>query len=343
MANEEQNGAEIRAEIVSSDIHDEILNADNAKTDRFNSKSAGSRLFFSKMLAGFVIGAGAIIPGLSGGILAVSMGLYQPTVEAVLDFFKAPRKNFKFLFPLGLGGVMGFILFMFAIEKLFSSYQTAIICLFMGLVLGTVPSFLKEANEGKPFKYSNLLFAALGFLFAFTLVLLGFFTDNAAIGRKITPLLSMLCGGIAVSGVALPGISTSFILMNMGLYDNFLQIFTKLIDNFRQNITLALFAVLGMLTVIVPMLFVVRKTLNKFHRQSYYVLFGVLISTVAGCIMQEIQRNISGVTFIQVFSCIVLLITGAIGSYFTDRAMKKLELKNELKAPSAEERNVRAN
>ena len=65
-------------------------------------------LFLSKILAGFVIGAGAIIPGLSGGILAVSMGLYQPTIEAITGFFKAPKKNFNFLLPLGIGGVIGF-------------------------------------------------------------------------------------------------------------------------------------------------------------------------------------------------------------------------------------------
>ena len=66
-------------------------------------------LFLSKILAGFVIGAGAIIPGLSGGILAVSMGLYQPTIEAITGFFKAPKKNFNFLLPLGIGGVIGFV------------------------------------------------------------------------------------------------------------------------------------------------------------------------------------------------------------------------------------------
>ena len=80
-------------------------------------------LFLSKILAGFVIGAGAIIPGLSGGILAVSMGLYQPTIEAITGFFKAPKKNFNFLLPLGIGGVIGFVVFMFLIDSLFAKYQ----------------------------------------------------------------------------------------------------------------------------------------------------------------------------------------------------------------------------
>ena len=69
--------------------------------------------FWKKFIAGFVIGVGGIIPGFSGGILAVSMGLYKPAVDAITGFFKAPRKNFRFLFPLGLGGVIGFVVFMF--------------------------------------------------------------------------------------------------------------------------------------------------------------------------------------------------------------------------------------
>lgn len=135
-------------------------------------------LFLSKILAGFVIGAGAIIPGLSGGILAVSMGLYQPTIEAITGFFKAPKKNFNFLLPLGIGGVIGFVVFMFLIDSLFAKYQTEVVCLFMGLVIGSIPSFLKEANGDEPFKKTNWLYIILGFAFAITLVLLGFLRAN---------------------------------------------------------------------------------------------------------------------------------------------------------------------
>lgn len=173
-------------------------------------------LFLSKILAGFVIGAGAIIPGLSGGILAVSMGLYQPTIEAITGFFKAPKKNFNFLLPLGIGGVIGFVVFMFLIDSLFAKYQTEVVCLFMGLVIGSIPSFLKEANGDEPFKKTNWLYIILGFAFAITLVLLGFFTGESGTGavaasRELTPLLAALCGGIIMIGTVLPGVSTSFI------------------------------------------------------------------------------------------------------------------------------------
>ena len=363
MGNDKINGTDISAEKIPAD------KADPGTVDSKNKSSknaAAVKLFLSKIIAGFVIGAGAIIPGLSGGILAVSMGLYQPAIEAIAGFFKAPKKNFKFLFPLGLGGVIGLLIFMFLIEKLFANYQTAIICLFMGLVFGSVPSFLKEANDGEPFKKSSLFYAFIGFCFAFTLVLLGLFTGNHpepdlslaspqfggtiqgavnaiefinANSVKMTPILSFICGVIVMFGVVLPGISTSFILMNMGVYEEFLQVFTGFFNDVSGNLVFALSAVLGMAVVLVPVLLLVRKVLNRFHRQSYYVLFGILISTVVGCIIQEIQRNMKSVSFIQIAIYILLLAAGIVVSFFMDRAMKNLELKNEDKKQSVQNGN----
>lgn len=66
--------------------------------------------------------------------------------------FQSAEKNFNFLLPLGIGGVIGFAVFMFLIDSLFAKYQTEIVCLFMGLVIGSIPSFLKEANGDEPFK-----------------------------------------------------------------------------------------------------------------------------------------------------------------------------------------------
>ena len=285
-------------------------------------------LFLSKILAGFVIGAGAIIPGLSGGILAVSMGLYQPTIEAITGFFKAPKKNFNFLLPLGIGGVIGFVVFMFLIDSLFAKYQTEVVCLFMGLVIGSIPSFLKEANGNEPFKKTNWLYIILGFAFAITLVLLGFFTGESGTGavaasRELTPLLAALCGGIIMIGTVLPGVSTSFILINMNVYKR------QFLSNPGQNIVLGLSSIAGILVVAIPMLLIVRKVLNRFHRQSFYTLFGILLATIVGCVIQEVMRNQAGIGFLRIVVLVVLFAGGVAASYAMDSATKKLELHEE--------------
>lgn len=285
-------------------------------------------LLLSKLIAGFVIGAGAIIPGLSGGILAVSMGLYQPTIEAVTGFFKAPKKNFKFLFPLGVGGVIGLVVFMFLIDRTFSKFKTEVIALFLGLVIGSLPSFFKEANDGKPFKKSYIIFAVIGFAFAFSLVLFDVFTGEGSGGqaRELTPFYAALAGAIIMMGIVLPGVSTSFILINLNIYESFINVFTKFFSDPWHNLVLALFAGLGILIVAVPMLFLVRKVLLKYHCQSFYFLFGVLVATLVGCVIQEVQRNIGGIEALRVIIIIALFIIGIIASYFMDKATQKLKL-----------------
>ena len=284
-------------------------------------------LLLSKLLAGFVIGAGAIIPGLSGGILAVSRGLYQPTIEAITGFFKAPKKNFKFLFPLGVGGVIGLVAFMFLIDHTFAKYKTEVIALFLGLVVGSIPSFFKEANDGKPFKKTNVIFALIGFAFAFSLVILDILSgDTQAGSRELTPLLSALAGAIIMMGIVLPGVSTSFVLINLNIYESFLNTFTKFFSDPWHNLVLVLFAGIGILVVAVPMLFLVRKVLLKHHCQSFYFLFGVLVATLAGCVIQEVQRNSGGIEAVRLLIIIALFALGVVASYFMDKATKKMKL-----------------
>lgn len=290
------------------------------------------KVFLSKVLAGFVIGAGAIIPGLSGGILAVSMGLYQPMIEAIAGFFKNVKKNAKFLLPLAIGGLLGLTIFMFLIDSLFAEYQTEIVCLFMGLVIGSVPAFFKEAKGDEPFKMTNVLYLFLGFAFAFTIVLLGSGSEGGAVaaaGREVTPLISALCGGIIILGTVLPGVSTSFILINMGVYENFLKVFTDFFSNPGYNAMLMVFALIGVVAIAVPTLLFIRKALKKFRRQSYFVLFGILVATLVGCVIQEVQANAAVMGFIEIVLCVILFAGGVIVSYFMDRAMKKLEIKEQ--------------
>lgn len=288
-------------------------------------------LFWNKVLAGFVIGAGAIIPGLSGGILAVSMGLYQPTIEAITGFFKKPKENIKFLLPLALGGIVGFILFMVLIKSLFVDFRTEIICLFMGLVVGGIPSFLKEAKgDESKIKKSNWIFTVLGFAAAMALILLSFAGEGGTgtTSREITPLISMLCGGVVMIGVVLPGVSTSFVLINAGVYDNFMGVFTDLLslkEGFSNNLILALCTLAGLLIVAVPMLLLVRKVLEKYHGQSYFALFGILLSTIIGCIIQEASTANASLPPYRYLIYLFLFAVGVVGSFMMEKSMQKMK------------------
>lgn len=300
--------------------------------------------FFKRFIAGIVIGIGAIIPGFSGGILAVSMGLYKPTIDAFAGFFKAPKKNFKFLLPLALGGALGFLVFLFLIDRLFASCRTYVIAVFVGLVIGSLPSLLSECNE-KGFKKSYPVWSVAGFAVAGGLIVMSLVT-NAGAPREITPLLAFISGAIVMSGVLLPGISISFILLNLGVYENFMHVFTNPAKLFiaslkagetvgeafgaaSSTLPLALFGVLGIVAIAVPMVLLVKKVIDRFHGPAYYLIFGVVIATTVGCVVQEIFALKNDPTFVfkwwKPVLCLALILVGAALSLSTEKFMRYKE------------------
>lgn len=289
------------------------------------------KTFFSKLLAGFVIGAGAIIPGLSGGILAVSMGLYKPMLDAIAGLVKNFKKNFIFLFPLGLGGLIGLALFMFLLDWLFADFRTAVISLFLGLVAGSIPSFLREANNGAAFKKTNLIFTAVGFVAAMALSILGFEpASGVETAKTVTHLQAALCGGVVILGTVIPGISTSFILINMGLYDAFLGIFTGIFNDFGHKMPLVLSSVAGMAVVALPLLMVIRKLLDRYHCKSFYTIFGILLATMFTCAAQEISLIGSSGLDLEIWKVtiyIALFAGGLVASYYMEKGMNALGLR----------------
>ena len=304
--------------------------------------------FLKKVLAGFVIGVGAIIPGFSGGILAVSMGLYKPTVDAITGFFKAPKKNFKFLFPLAIGGAIGFILFMFLLDRLFKDFRTAVIAVFVGLVIGSMPALFKECNE-KGYKKTYPIWSAVGFVFAFALVILGLVTSAGA-PRELTPLLCMISGAIIMSGVLLPGVSISFVLLILGVYENFLAVFTappklfmaarsaglglwECIKSACGTVPFMLWGLLGMVLIAVPVLLLVRKVIDRHHGAAYYTIFGVVIATTIGCVLQEAIALANDPEFVfawwKALIWAALLAAGVAFSLLTEKFMRYNEKENE--------------
>ena len=103
--------------------------------------------FLRLLFMGFIIGIASIIPGLSGGALAISLGLYAPALDAVLNLRSSFKKSVAFLIPVGIGVLIGIILFGVVMKPLIRNFETSIIFLFMGFVLGSIPSYIKESNQ----------------------------------------------------------------------------------------------------------------------------------------------------------------------------------------------------
>ena len=152
--------------------------------------------FILRYLKGLAIGAGAILPGISSGVLCVVFGIYETLLNSILNFFQDWKKNLAFLFPILFGGITGIILFSNFITFFFQEYPTQTSFCFIGLILGSIPILLKTANREKGFHLHYLLY----FFFTFSLALFLLVLENYFPQETNYCLPSFSFGFLVVSG-----------------------------------------------------------------------------------------------------------------------------------------------
>lgn len=226
--------------------------------------------FFRLLFMGLIIGIAAIIPGLSGGALAISLGLYAPALDAVMNIRRSFKKSASLLIPLGIGTLFGIVVFGVIMKPLIRNFEISIIYLFMGFVLGSIPSYIKEANS-TGFKMTFFVPMIIAFLIGMILSesIIKNITDS-----DLTPFILLISGGVLALGIIVPGISSSFILMQMGVYEDLLSGITEF------NISLIFFVCLGALIFALLLIKLVNSAFKKFPGFSHYAAFGFLLSSV---------------------------------------------------------------
>lgn len=184
-----------------------------------NMKKTGNVKFLFRILQGALIGLGAVLPGISGGVLAVIFGVYQPIMECLANPLQGVKKHLKMLMPIGIGVVVGFLGIAKVLAFLLERYPDPSVCLFIGLIAGMLPSLYREAGEQGRNKNS---FISLGAAFAVVLALL---VTLRVIQLNIVPNFAwfLFCGFCLALSVIAPGMSFSTLLMPLGLYTPFID------------------------------------------------------------------------------------------------------------------------
>ena len=120
--------------------------------------------FLQNCAMGIAIGSGAILPGLSSGVFCVIFGIYEKLIDSILNFFKFPKKNFKFLLPIFIGMFIGVFIFSNLINYFLIKIPLQTKSIFIGLILGSIPSLFKEVNKNYKFELKYLLFTLISFI-----------------------------------------------------------------------------------------------------------------------------------------------------------------------------------
>lgn len=255
--------------------------------------------FLSDYIKGILIGAGAIIPGISSGVLCVIFGIYETLLNSILNFFKDWKKNLKFLTPFILGGLTGIILFSNIILFFFERYPEITSFTFIGLILGCIPSIFKICNSKEKFKLNYLFYFIISFIIAILLILLeNHLSNNIGIyyGDNFSFEFLLLAGFLMSAGIVIPGVSSTIILMLLGVYETYL--YAVSIVNFRILLPMGIGLIIGGFLCMK----LIQFLLNKYHSQTYYSILGFVIGSIF-ILIPKIGFNLTGI--LSILFCII--------------------------------------
>lgn len=167
------------------------------------------------MIQGAIVGVGAILPGVSGGVLCVAFGIYEPMMELLTTPRTAIKKSYRMFIPFIIGWVIGFILLARAIELLFATSAAVALMLFFGLICGTLPELFKSSERADPKAGWS------PFVISLSAAYLLFHILETQVGVVIPPSFPsfLLCGILWGLSLIVPGLSSSSILIYLGLYE----------------------------------------------------------------------------------------------------------------------------
>lgn len=258
------------------------------------------------ILKGMVIGVSNVIPGVSGGTMAVVLGIYDKLISTINNFFKDWKKNLLFLFQIGIGAVLGIVLFSKLITMLLNNYAQPTQFFFIGLILGSFPLLYNRAKKDKVKPVNYLWFLlALGVMIALEVFRTTDTTSAIMTTLTFKSFISLFFAGfIAAATMILPGVSGSLVLLILGLYTTF----TTAVSTF--NIPLLIPIGLGVLIGIVTMTKVIEALLRRFPQPTYFAICGLILGSIFSVypgFTMDVLGFISVVTFALGFGISLIL------------------------------------
>ena len=263
-------------------------------------------------LKSMIVGGTMLVPGVSGGSMAMILGIYDKLVASVSSFMKDKRKNLITLVLFAIGGGIGMLLFANPLLRLIEWSPMPTLYFFIGAVAGGIPLMVKQA-EVKKFSWKQPFYVAAGILIVllFTFIPTGTFqagSDNGIVNF----LLLMLAGFIAAVALVLPGISVSYFLLLLGLYDETMRAITTFYFPFL--IPLAL----GLLLGIILTTKLLERAMKRHPQPTYLIILGFVLGSIA-----EVFPGIP--TWPELLLCLVTLVAGLLAIYFLSRQELKYE------------------
>jgi putative membrane protein len=281
--------------------------------------------FLLTTLKGAVIGIAMIIPGVSGGTLAVLLGIYDGIIDAISNIKNRFKESFLYLLPIIVGAVLGIAVMYFPLKYALTKAPLATVLLFSGLMVGSCPKIVNDGLKNG-FKPINILSLLLPFACVIGICFIpGLGEANITSSMPVWGyFVLILIGAVASCALVIPGVSGSMLLLIFGYYNPIIACISTL--NAHYILVLALFAV-GILVGFFSIAKLMKYLLSRFPRGTTYAIIGFVVGSIPAIFItfngNFPDHTYSMCTTAEIVTGIVLCIAGAVATYLATYFIEK--------------------
>ena len=293
--------------------------------------------FLVDVIKGALVGVANIIPGVSGGTMMVTMGIYEKIIGVVNNLFKDIKKSITTLLPIGIGMLLGVAIFSFIIPWCLQVYPFPTSFCFIGLILGGVPAIIKPTKESlvkekKSISVPHIIAFVFFFVLAVAMAAMNETqTSSANFDLNLGFMIAIfLIGVVAAATMVIPGVSGSLVLMILGFYEGIMSSISGFISAVFAFDWAQIFYYVGILAPfgigVIVGIFAVAKLIEflfaKFPSVTYCGILGLIVASPIAIVIKMGHNNINIIT---VILGIALLVGGAWFTYWFGEKTEGIE------------------
>lgn len=259
-------------------------------------------------IKGLIVGFAKIIPGVSGAMLAITMGIYDKGISVISNFFSDVKDNIKFTLNVGLGIILAIIFGSKIVVFLLDNHYLPTMLLFIGLIVGGIPSFVNSIDRLSIKKYYTYT------VFSFLLTLMFLFMDNKNIAIvnnfDFTFYFTMfLIGIVDAATMIIPGVSGTAILMLLGYYDIIMDAFSNManINLLGNNLNILIPFGLGIIVGVIILAKIINYFLENHRDKMYMIILGLSLSSICLLFLKTVNNNYKP---LEIIISLIMLVIG---------------------------------
>jgi len=270
------------------------------------------------ILKGFVIGLGKIIPGVSGAMLAITMGVYENGLRAISNLFKEFKQHFRFLLCLGIGIILAIVLGSKVVVYCLDKFYLPTILLFIGMIVGGIKPLFKEV-KGQKVEVKNVIISLIVVALLIVVSMLDFGSDKTNFVKDISSFIIFFLGGVLdAAATVIPGISGTALLMILGYYNIIMTSFSDMfnVSNIANNMFVLIPFGLGTVFGVLVIAKIINYLFNHYKTTTYYAIIGFACVSVVILITQTFANTYH---ILEIIIALILFVSG----YFIAQKLDK--------------------